>query len=103
MGVYQIKNHINGKVLIGSNMNLPGKINSHQFQLNHGAHPNKLLQEDWVKYGKDTFSFDILETIKPEAVPQEKWREAVLALEEKWLEKIQPYEDKGYNTQKVRK
>jgi hypothetical protein len=47
MGVYQIRNIANDKVLIGSSLDLPGIINRHTFQLKMGKHPNAALQSDW--------------------------------------------------------
>lgn len=100
MGVYQLKNKTTGKALVGSSMNLPGKKNSSAFQLNLNGHPNKELQADWNSYGQDAFLFEILEVLKPEDHPQEDWRKATLALEDKWLDKLQPYDDNGYNKPK---
>lgn len=97
MGVCQLKNQVNGKLLVISSMNLHGKKNSWQFQLTANCHPNKTLQTDWNQYGPDAFTFEILETIKSEELAQEDWREATSALEDKWLCSLQPYGDKGYN------
>lgn len=97
MGVYQIKNQATGKVFLGSSMNLPGSLNSNRFQLNMGSHRNQALQADWKQYGPDAFSFDILETINPEKVAKDKWREAVAAMEQKWLDSLQPYGERGYH------
>ena len=101
MGVYQIKNLKNGRVFIGSNTNVQGKINSNRFQLIHDCHRNKALQNDWNQYGADAFSFDTLELINPDKVAKEDWRNAVAALEEKWLDKLKPYGENGYNTEKA--
>lgn len=103
MGVYQIKNLKNGKIFIGSHTNIPGKINSNRFQLTHGSHLNKELLRDWQQYGADAFTFDTLELIDPAKVPRENWREAVAALEEKWLDKLRPYDENGYNVNKEKK
>lgn len=100
MGVYQIKNTATGKIFIGSHTNIPGKFNSNRMQLDMKSHPNKELQEDWNLYEPHAFSFDILETIDPTKVAQENWRKEVLALEEKWLEKLKPYGENGYNKEK---
>jgi hypothetical protein len=97
MGVYMIKNTVSGKMLIGSSMNLPGKENSFRFQLELNGFPNKAVQADWNAYGPDAFLFETLETIKSQEIPEEEWRKAVSTLEEKWLDKLQPYEDNGYN------
>ncbi|WP_371363566.1 hypothetical protein SRRS_44460 [Sporomusa rhizae] len=97
MGVYQIKNCTNGKILVGSSMNVPAKCNSDKFQLNYKVHRNAALQADWNKNSPEDFSFEVLETIKAEEIPQEDWRAAVKKLEEKWLNTLQPYGEKGYN------
>ncbi len=103
MGVYQIKNTVNGKTLVGSSLNLPGKQNSFRFQLELNGFPNKAVQADWNNYGPDTFAFEILETIEPQKIPEADWRKAVSALEEKWLDRLQPYGDNGYNIHKDQK
>ena len=46
-GVYQVKNLANGKVLLGSSLNLEGPLNRHKFMLKIGSHLNKDLQKDW--------------------------------------------------------
>jgi hypothetical protein len=97
MGVYQIKNNMNGKIFIGSSSNLPGIFNRHRFQLNAKTHSNKELQEDWDVCHSQAFTFDILETITPDKIPQEDWSKAITELEVKWLDKLQPYGEKGYN------
>lgn len=97
MGVYQIKNNVNGKILIGSSMNLAGSNNSHRYKLEFYSKHNKSLQEDLSMHGADAFSFEVLETVNPDKVSKENWRDAVSALEEKWLNKLQPYGEKGYN------
>lgn len=97
MGVYQIKNNNNGKIFVASSMNIPGSFNSHRFQLKFNVHRNMALQEDWQLHGDSAFTFEILETIDPEELPKEYWREAVSEMEELWLENLQPYGEKGYN------
>ena len=84
-GIFQIKNQINGKVFIGSSTNLNAIFNRHRFQLKMKSHKNATLQKEWNQYGPEAYSFDVLETLKPEAVPSEKLAETLLALEEKWL------------------
>lgn len=100
MGVYQLTNRNNGKALIGSSMNLPGKFNSLRFQLKNSSHTNVTLQGDWSEQGSDAFTFEILDTITPEKVAKEDWRKTLLALEEKWLNEVQPFGAKGYNNKK---
>jgi group I intron endonuclease len=98
-GVYQIKNLSNGKVFIGSNMNLEGPLNSHKFQLMSGRHPNEALQKEWNEYGPEKFSFEILEVVKFKDDPDFNLRDEVTLLEQIWLEKLQPFGEKGYNVE----
>jgi len=63
-GVFQIKNTVNGKVLLGSSFNLEGPLNSHKFMLSIGKHRNEILQKEWDEYGADKFIFEILEVVK---------------------------------------
>jgi len=103
MGVYKITNLVNGKVFIGSSLNIPGKLNSNRFQLIHKSHQNKELQQDWNQYGADAFSFETAESINPDKIAKENWRDAVAKLEEKWLDTVSPYDDRGYNIRKEKK
>ncbi|WP_163103323.1 GIY-YIG nuclease family protein [Peribacillus alkalitolerans] len=98
-GVYQIKNMNNDKIFIGSTRNLK-TLNGVKFSLETGTHNNKWLQEEWRHFGKDSFSIDILETLKKKDNPYFNEKEALLELENKWLEHFQPYEERGYNSKK---
>jgi hypothetical protein len=64
MGVYQVKNLVNGKIFIDSGKNIPGKINSCKFQLSHGSYMNKALQGDFNRIGLDNFTFEIIDLLE---------------------------------------
>ena len=96
-GVFQVKNTANGKVLLGSSLNLEGPLNSHRFLLTIGQHRNKALQKDWDEYGPDNFVFEILETVKVKDDPDFNPAEELKLLEQTWLEKLQPFGERGYN------
>ena len=98
MGVYQIRNIANDKILIGSSLDLPGVLNRHKFQLKMGNHPNGALQAEWNEFGAESFAFEILDEITPKEGRDH--REELSFLEELWLEKSQPYGDRGYNERK---
>lgn len=95
-GVYQIKNTKNQKVFIGSTRNLK-TLNGQQFTLRMGSHINKSLQEEWNEYGEDTFSIEVLEILKEKEDGYFDVKDALKKLEEKWMEKLQPYGDRGYH------
>ena len=97
MGVFQIKNNRNGKLLLLKALNIPGIITRHQLELRRGMHRNRELQAEWNQYGEEAFSFEPLATIKPEEFPPEQWSAAGADLLQTWLEKLQPYGDAGYN------
>jgi group I intron endonuclease len=100
MGVYRIKNEKNGKLLVGSSPNLDGIWNRHQFELSLGNHRNRQLQQEWNEYGADAFSFEVLERLKPrngEPPTKVSYKKELGELEAKWLERLQPYGEKGYN------
>jgi len=98
MGVYQIRNLVNGKVLIGSALNLPGILNRHKSQLKTGNHQNGALQAEWNEFGAENFAFEILDEITPKEGRNN--RDEVTFLEELWLENSQPYGERGYNEKK---
>ena len=64
MGAFQIKNNINGKIFIGSSLDLKAIWHAQKLQLDIGIHPNSKLQKDWKDYGSENFSYEILEEIK---------------------------------------
>ena len=98
-GVYQIRNHANGKFLLGSSLNLHGPWNRHKFALTTGCHGNKTLQADWNTYGAEQFSFDILATVKED--PDIHPSDALKALEDEWTKQLDPYGENGYNRDNV--
>lgn len=97
-GVFQVKNTANGKVLLGSSLNLEGPLNLHKFMLSTGHHDNKALQQEWNEYGADKFIFEILEMVKVTDNPNFNLDDELTLLEQIWLEKLQPFGERGYNT-----
>jgi hypothetical protein len=96
MGIFRIRNRANGKVFIGNAQDLRGIINSNKFQLKRGTHFNKELQEDYDTFGEESFDFDILDILKPREDQDSNYPEELRTLESMWLEKLQPYREKGY-------
>ena len=96
-GVFLIKNVANGKVLLGSSKNLHGPLNKHRFMLRAGMHDNRALQKDWNDFGPDSFTFEILEEVRVEESPDFSLDDELALLEEIWLERLEPFGDRGYN------
>jgi group I intron endonuclease len=97
-GIFQVRNTVNGKVLLGSSLNLEGPLNSHKFMLTIGRHRNEALQKDWNQVGPDKFVFEILEVVKVKDDPGFNLEDELTLLEQIWLEKLQPFGERGYNT-----
>ena len=100
MGVFQIRNKLNDKVFIDSSNNIPGKINRHKFALNAGQHASKALQRDWNEFGESAFEFETIEPLEPRDDQNYDYRSDLETLEDLWLEKVQPFDTKGYNEKK---
>ena len=101
MGVFLIRNNLNDKVLLGVSLDLPGIINRHKFQLNAGVHPNKTLQADWTELGSDKFAFEIVDELSPREGAVVDYRVELESLENLWLERLQPFGERGYNQPKL--
>jgi hypothetical protein len=97
-GIFQVKNIENGKVLLGSSLNLDGPLNRHKFLLTTGSHSNKVLQKEWKEYGQDKFVFEVLEVVDVKDVSGFNPDDELKLLEQIWIEKLQPFGEKGYNT-----
>lgn len=101
MAVLLIRNNRNDKVFLAAWADLNGLINRHRFQLEQNGHPNKELQADWNSQGSNDFAFEIVDEVRPDAGGDFDYRKEVKALEELWLEKLQPYGERGYNQPKL--
>jgi len=97
-GVFQVKNIANGKVLLGSSMNLDGPLNRHRFMLTLGKHPVEEMQKDWNRFGADAFVFEILEKVRVSDDPDFNADDELTLLEQIWVEKLQPFGERGYNS-----
>ncbi|MGE8077572.1 GIY-YIG nuclease family protein [Peribacillus loiseleuriae] len=98
-GIYQIKNTMNEKIFIGSTRNLK-TLNGAKFMLETGGHTNKMLQEDWDHFGKNAFTFEVLEILKKKKEGYFDEKKELEKLKEKWLNELQPYGESGYNQKK---
>ena len=100
MGIFLIRNTANDKVFVAAGVNLAGTINRHRFQLQKGAHPNNQLQLDWNELGESQFAFEIVDELALLTDDPIKQKADLDALTQLWLQKLQPYDDRGYNERK---
>jgi group I intron endonuclease len=62
-GIYAIACSGNGRVYIGSGVNLSLRWRKHYRELIKGHHHNLPLQRSWAKYGPESFTFSVLEYV----------------------------------------
>lgn len=101
LGIYQIRNTVNGKLYLGRSHNLAGERNSRLFQLKKGKVVfSRPLQEDLIRYGAEVFEFSVLAVLEKTKSGADV--ELLLSeLELAWLEKLQPFGAQGYNSEKA--
>lgn len=63
--IYQIRNVINGRIYVGSAINLRKRLIAHRSLLDRGKHHSKVLQRSWHKHGANAFSFEVIEYVTP--------------------------------------
>jgi hypothetical protein len=100
IGVFQIRNTINGKIFVDSSLNLDAVWNRNKGELKFGGHRNKELQQDWSAYGEENFVFEVLSEIVQEDGDKVDYNKEAKKLEEMFIEELQPFGDKGYNALK---
>jgi len=100
MGVFQIRHLSSGRIFVVPARNLRGIMNSHRFQLRFGSHPNRMLQADWNSDTSSAFAFEVLDELAALDRPEKDAGADLSALEALWLDKLKPYDDRGYNTRK---
>ena len=96
MGVFQIKNKVNGKIFVDGNNNLNKIWNRHKTELKFGSHRNKEMQNDWNKYGEENFVYEIISELNQENEKLDLNHELKI-LTNLYLEELQPFGEKGYN------
>lgn len=97
MGVFQIRNLVNGKIFIDSSTNMNAKWNRHKVQLGFGNNWITELQNDWKKFGAENFVFEVISELEEKDGVDNDYKSELAVLEEMYLEKLEPYGNKGYN------
>lgn len=102
MGVFQIKNQVNGKILVDSSLNMPAKWKRHLAELKFGSHRNKVLQQEWKQYGETAFVYEVVAQLDYKSATEDYGKE-VAFLAELYIEELMPFGEKGYNKVKKNK
>lgn len=92
-GIYLIKCLINGKIYVGSAVNLKKRQYEHKCRLRRSEHHNEYLQRAWCKYGEENFQFETIEFCN---------KDQLIEREQFWIDWLKATdENKGYNLCKI--
>jgi len=97
IGVFQIRNKVNGKIYIDSSVNLDAYWNRNRAQLNFGNHQNTVLQNEWNTFGEENFVYEILSEINHKDDEQIDYAKEAGQLAALYIEELKPFDEKGYN------
>ncbi|WP_372812927.1 DUF2087 domain-containing protein [Paenibacillus sp.] len=99
IGVFRFVNGKNGKALVGASKNLEAMERRLPFELKMGASRNVQLQKDWNEADEGDFTFEVLERLKLRKDSFQDVNHELHVMESKWLNELQPYGERGYNSQ----
>lgn len=86
-GIYKIINNINGKVYVGSAINISDRFLDHKQMLKRNKHHSTKLQNSVNKHGVENFTFEIIEECS---------KELLIEREQYWIDTLDSYKS-GYN------
>ena len=76
-GIYQIRCKCNGKIYVGSAVNLRARWDKHRRELKQGTHGNPHLQHAWKLFGEASFELVVSEYVD---------RARLLEAEQRWID-----------------
>ena len=101
-GVYRVHNLAEDRSLIGASVNVAAILNRHRSGLRMGGHENKELQRDFNRLGEAGFAFEVLDELTGTDLPGFDLKRDLAVLEQLWLERLEPYGERGYNSRPKR-
>ena len=93
MGVFQVRNIIDNKVMLDSSVDMVSKWNRHKMELKFGKHRNRTLQQDWNEKGEDKFVFEIVSELKYKDDEIVNYQKELLVLQEMIVDELNSKED----------
>lgn len=92
VGIYKITCIPTQKIYIGSSIDIHHRWEQHRTHLKTGHHNNKYLLRSYEKYGKESFKWEVIEECTEDVL----WER-----EQYYLDTLQPFDEKGYNSARV--
>ena len=100
IGIYKITNLVNGKIYIGSSINITNRFKSHLKLLKSKIHHSNHLQNAFNEYGIDNFEFERIENVKDKNKLLEReqyYLDTLLYAQEYIKDKDSRFLELGYN------
>ena len=87
-GIYCIRCNANGKVYVGSAVNMARRWQIHRNSLNRGDHHSQHLNRAWVKYGPAMFEWSVLELVPLDGLTKAEAKLILLAREQHHIDTL---------------
>ncbi|WKY47513.1 GIY-YIG nuclease family protein [Eubacteriaceae bacterium ES3] len=88
-GIFGIRCKGSDQVWLKSTMDLAGQKNRFEFSVKTNSCPEPAMLKDWKSFGKESFSFEVLEELeKNESQSDREFKDDLATLLEIWREKI---------------
>jgi len=87
-GVFRVVNTANGRVFLGSGLDLHAPINRVTFELDMNIGRNTDMKRDLETFGRDSFIVEVLETVEPRDEPDFDPKRELEVLERKHLAEL---------------
>ena len=84
-GVFRVVNKANGRVLLGSGLDLHAPLNRVAFELDMAMCRDVEMKRDLETFGRDSFVIEVLEKVEPRDDPDYSPKEELEILERKYL------------------
>ena len=98
MGVYCIRCSENQRCFVASSRDITARFNRHRLELKMQAERSSAqLQADWLSFGAQAFSFEVLEELLPLDDVGYDPGEDLAELATLWIEKLNAQAPTGYN------
>lgn len=84
-GTFRVRNAADGRVMLGSALDLRAPLNRVKFELDQGLCWNQELSRDLETFGRESFAIEVLETVESRDDPDFDPKEELEALEQRYL------------------
>ncbi len=89
-GIWHVKNVPEDKEFLGSSLDLQNRLNGQEVRLKAGMHPNKALQADFDRLGREAFVIEVVETVQHRDEPEFDVKRELEKLERRYLAAADP-------------